>query len=100
MFVEQLELQFDEEITEATEEVVEERAEDFEQPIEVGSIVKAVEPNASDDIESYYYKETFSGKKGTVFSIHKGAKGTVCYEVEFSKQIGIFYNSDLKLLSQ
>lgn len=49
------------------------------------------------DPESVSYLEKFEGKKGQVFDITTTSSGYTNYHVNFGKDIGIFYRSEVTL---
>jgi hypothetical protein len=49
------------------------------------------------DPESVFYIDKFGGKVGQVFDITRTSGGFVNYHVNFGKDIGIFYESEVTI---
>ncbi|GEK57172.1 hypothetical protein CHL76_02435 [Marinococcus halophilus] len=100
--VEQLELPLDQEPEEFEEESTEENEVQVvkEQPnlpfLNVGDTVKTVNPDEDiHDVETYYYLQKFGKEKGEIISTGTNEYEAHYYEVQFYKQIGVFYESEI-----
>ncbi|WP_163530982.1 hypothetical protein [Halobacillus ihumii] len=88
---------------ERTVEQLEMNFEDrLERRLDVGKSVKVIEPDESVQVvEDYAYLKKFQGLQGIVRKIEKSESGNVSFVVDFEKAgEGIFYETELKLLSR
>jgi hypothetical protein len=60
--------------------------------------VKKLQQNDGDP-ETSYYVESFAGKTGQLFDVTRTSRGVPNFHVNFGKDIGVFYENEIELVT-